>query len=108
MSGDRLMVTAELTLAETDWPRFRALLAETAAHDGWLWRDGSGPSALGGSLDREGGAHVAYKQWRWAHPREERATLYVVAPQGGAGWPAAEALLGRLTAEWPLRASGPP
>ncbi|OJU08554.1 MAG: hypothetical protein BGN86_14465 [Caulobacterales bacterium 68-7] len=95
------MATAELALAETDWPRFRALLAEAAAHDGWRLRDGSSPSALGGSLDREGGAHVAYKQWRWSHPREERATLYVVAPNG-AGSPAAEALLDRLRAEWPV------
>jgi hypothetical protein len=96
-----LVATAELALAEPDWPRFRSLLADVAAEGGWALRDGSQSSALGGSLSGDH-TQVAYKQWAWATPPETRATLYVVAARGGEGWRGAvEALFRRLAHEWP-------
>ncbi len=97
-----MVATAELSLSETDWPRFRSVLADFAVRGGWAMSDCPQPRALGGSLWRDGGAHVAYKQWRWPHRREERATLYVVAPKDADHWrPVTAALFRRLDREWP-------
>jgi hypothetical protein len=96
-----LVATAQLALAEPDWPRFRSVLADVARQGGWSLRDGSQSSALGGSLSGDD-TQVAYKQWAWADPPETRATLYVVAAGGGEGWRGAvEALFHRLAREWP-------
>lgn len=101
-----MVATAELSLSETDWPRFRSVLADFAVRGGWAMNDCPQPRSLGGSLWRPGadggGAHVAYKQWRWPHRREERATLYVVAPPDEGAWrPVTAALFRRLDQEWP-------
>lgn len=98
----RLATAAQLALSEADWPRLRRLLAEVAARDDWTLRDCPHPHALGGSLTRPDGAHVAYKQWTWTQPPEPVATVYVVGPEDAEGWRAAvEALLRRLAEEWP-------
>lgn len=96
-----LMAVASLDLAEPDWPRLRAVLADAAREDGWRLADCPHPHALGGGLSRDG-AQVGYKQWAWTSPPEPRATFYVVAPRGDDGWrAAAEALFRRLEREWP-------